>query len=126
MADQVKPFLKRRRFCVLRAIRRYSRVAYECSGTYTVLEDPGKLLSKYPKDLEFSVTLLLEGAGTYERDDMKNECFASHELDALVKDKLLKELDVDLTVGDCIAAATDLAQNYQPSGIIAPEALEKF
>ena len=124
MTDQVYP--TKRRFLVHHALRRYGRVVYQCGGIYTVLEDPGLALTKYPKDFDFSVTLVAGSPGIYERDDDKSERFAHHELDGIVKDGSLKELPIDLPVGDCIAAATDLAANYEPSGIISPAGIEQL
>jgi len=90
--SEATPLPQRRKFRVRKAFRRYERLVYMCGGTYTVLEDPRDLLTSYPKDMEFLVELLIEGTGTYKRIDDKYERFASHELDHMVKDRVLEEL----------------------------------
>lgn len=93
MAESEKErFPKCRKFEVHHAFRRYSRLVYGCGAIYTVLEDPHGLMVKYPKTEVFEVQLLLTGAGIYQRTDRLSEHFAFHELDALVKDKVLHEL----------------------------------
>jgi len=84
----------KRKFRVHRALRRYGRVVYQCGGIYTVLEDPGITLSKYPTDFEFTVTLIAGSPGIYRRDDDDGERFSHHELDGIVKDGSFKEVDL--------------------------------
>lgn len=104
MPDQNERLPEERRFRILKDLRRYNSVAYACGSTFTVLENPGLSMFKYAKDTEIAVTIKYPDLGIYENE--RADRFASHELDALVKDRLLEEFGVKKpTVNNCVAAA---------------------
>lgn len=89
----VKKYSERRRLRVAQAIRRYDRVVYNCGAVYTVLEDAGDGLRKYPAETILDLKLSIPTIGYYE--SATGELFASHELDEMVKGKILEELEAE-------------------------------